>query len=77
MVGSWLILMHGREEWVLVQLGSRHKCIERPGWLMVGSWLMVKITGSKAILLVHSNSTFLYKVVTSGIRSLSSNSNLL
>ena len=24
------ILMPGKEEWVLVQLGSQHKCVERP-----------------------------------------------
>ena len=35
------ILMHGREEWVLVQLGSRHKWIERPGWLMFPDYLSV------------------------------------
>ena len=35
------ILMHGREEWVLVQLGSRHKCIERPAQLMFPDYLSV------------------------------------
>ena len=35
------ILMHGREEWVLVQLGSRHKCIERPAWPMFADNLSV------------------------------------
>ena len=24
--------MHGKEEWVLVYLGSQHKCVKRPVW---------------------------------------------
>ena len=35
------ILMHGSEEWVLVQLGSQHKHAERPAQSMFSDFLSV------------------------------------
>ena len=35
------ILMYGREEWVLAQLGSPHKCVELPFWTVFPDYLSV------------------------------------
>ena len=35
------ILMHGKEEWVLVQLGSQSKCTERPVRPVFSNYLSV------------------------------------
>ena len=35
------ILMHGRQEWVLLQLGYQHKCVERPVWPVFPDYLFV------------------------------------
>ena len=37
------ILIHGREEWVLVLLGSQHKCVERPLRPMFPDYLSVSM----------------------------------
>ena len=35
------ILMSGKEEWVLVQLGSQHKCLEWPVWPVFPDYLFL------------------------------------
>ena len=40
-LGFAYILMHGREEWVLVSLGSQHKSTELPVWPVFPDYLSV------------------------------------
>ena len=35
------ILMHGKEEWIVVSLGSQHTCVERPVRSMFPDYLSV------------------------------------
>ena len=48
------ILMHSREEWVLVQLGSQHKRVERPLRSVFPDYLSVSSDYGEKFVYKHS-----------------------